>query len=356
MAKATPWLPAGFGSRPGTGGPPVQDSGHRCQLPRLNQHPRPPVGDFTNHRDRRSAHRLRQLQETLLGATGVLAIAAWGSEAEVARGRLGRRPGARGLAGGLWPIGYLGVRDQLIGHRPDAEPMGSRPRAGGKVSRMWPVRTDAACSPASWGPRLITDLTLRTTPDAPPAAGCLRKGPLEALGWPAPLARWLQLTTGVDSTGEPAEPAAAREPKNAFVCSAWPARQREALADQSTEIQGRASAGPDPRPAPRSRRLEALRPWPSRAQRPGWLLAASGCCHMPASCWPRPRPARSYRWCWRPASRPRYAWATAEALPRLPGWRTCAGLCGRHGGYLTVLQQRIVTAVPAWSDAPLTPP
>jgi len=346
--QATPWLPAGFGSRLGWG-PAVQDTATVVSCQRLNRILDHAVGDFTVTVE--AGTPLRQLQETLWSHGQWLAIDwPWGSEADGSgAGSVGGLV-ARGLAGGLCHR-YLGVRDQLIGiglMRTD----GVAARAGGKVVKNVAGYDLMRLFTGSWGSLgLITELTLRTTPMPPQRRGLLLQGPLEALDG---LRRWLlrsSLTPELIDWWSPAlSLRAAREPKNALLLS-LASVSAEALADQSTEIQGRAEAlglhgqRLDPE------RLEALRAVAlGERSAQGWLLRL-GLLPSHASELLADRALRDLPLVLGAGSGLGYAWATAEALPayRVEELRR---LCCRHGGYLTVLQQPQSTAVPAWSDAP----
>ncbi len=167
--QATPWLPAGFGSRLGWG-PAVQDTATVVSCQRLNRILDHAVGDFTVTVE--AGTPLRQLQETLWSHGQWLAIDwPWGSEADGSgAGSVGGLV-ARGLAGGLCHR-YLGVRDQLIGiglMRTD----GVAARAGGKVVKNVAGYDLMRLFTGSWGSLgLITELTLRTTPMPPQRRAC----------------------------------------------------------------------------------------------------------------------------------------------------------------------------------------
>ena len=181
--QASPWLPAGQGSRLHWGPPVLAAPGEEqplvvstSRLDRLLEHC---TGDFTV--TVQAGMPLTQLQSELAGENQWLAIdAPWGSGA--ADGQQGTIGGlvARGLAGGLRQR-YLGVRDQLIGIgllRAD----GIAARAGGKVVKNVAGYDLMRLFTGSWGILgLITELTLRTFPRPPQRRGLLLQGALPAL-------------------------------------------------------------------------------------------------------------------------------------------------------------------------------
>ena len=181
--QASPWLPAGQGSRLHWGAPVQPAPGESeplvvstARLDRLIEHC---VGDFTV--TVQAGMPLQQLQAELGRQQQWLAIDwPWGSgPAGEASGTVGGLV-ARGLAGGLRQR-YLGVRDQLIGIgllRAD----GTAARAGGKVVKNVAGYDLMRLFTGSWGSLgLITELTLRTFPLPPRRGGLLIRGPLQAL-------------------------------------------------------------------------------------------------------------------------------------------------------------------------------
>ncbi|MGB5135564.1 MAG: FAD-binding oxidoreductase, partial [Prochlorococcaceae cyanobacterium] len=195
--QATPWLPAGTGSRLDWG-PPVQPGPGRrealvlstARLDRIVEHN---PGDFTV--TVQAGTPLVVLQEELALHRQWLTLDwPWGTaEAPGASGEAGLGAGsvgglvARGLAGG-YRQRYLGVRDQLIGIgvlRAD----GTAARAGGKVVKNVAGYDLMRLLCGSWGSlALITEVTLRTQPLPPQRRGLWLHGPLQRL---QPLARWL---------------------------------------------------------------------------------------------------------------------------------------------------------------------
>ena len=171
--QASPWLPAGQGSRLHWG-PPVQPGPGESEplvvstvrLDRLLEHC---VGDFTV--TVQAGMPLQALQAELQRQGQWLAIdRPWGSgPGGEASGTVGGLV-ARGLAGGLRQR-YLGVRDQLIGIgllRAD----GTAARAGGRVVKNVAGYDLMRLFCGSWGSLgLITELTLRTLPVPPRRRG-----------------------------------------------------------------------------------------------------------------------------------------------------------------------------------------
>ncbi|MFM7651328.1 MAG: FAD-binding oxidoreductase [Synechococcus sp.] len=181
--QASPWLPAGQGSRLHWG-PPVQPGPGESEplvlstarLDRLLEHC---VGDFTV--TVQAGMPLQALQAELQRQGQWLAIdRPWGSGPDgEASGTVGGLV-ARGLAGGLRQR-YLGVRDQLIGIgllRAD----GTAARAGGKVVKNVAGYDLMRLFTGSWGSLgLITAITLRTQPRPPERRGLWISGDLKAL-------------------------------------------------------------------------------------------------------------------------------------------------------------------------------
>jgi glycolate oxidase FAD binding subunit len=181
--QASPWLPAGSGSRLGWGAPVLPGSGEHEPLvvstSRLNHLVEHCRGDFTV--SVQAGMPLQTLQRELADAGQWLALDwPWGSgPAGAASGTVGGLI-ARGLAGGLRQR-YLGVRDQLIGIqllRAD----GTVARAGGKVVKNVAGYDLMRLLCGSWGSLgLITELTLRTYPLPRQRSGLLVQGPAPAL-------------------------------------------------------------------------------------------------------------------------------------------------------------------------------
>ncbi|WP_432785307.1 FAD-binding oxidoreductase [Cyanobium sp. BSA11S] len=172
-AEGTPWLPAGSGSRLHWG-PPVRDTATVVSTQRLNRIVDHAVGDFTVTVE--AGTPLRELQEVLRRENQWLTIDwPWGSDADGnGAGSVGGLV-ARGLAGGLRQR-YLGVRDQLIGIgllRAD----GVAAHAGGKVVKNVAGYDLMRLFTGSWGSLgLITEVTLRTSPQPPERRGLLLQG------------------------------------------------------------------------------------------------------------------------------------------------------------------------------------
>ncbi len=349
-AAATPWLPAGSGSRLAWG-PPVRDTATVLSTAGLNRILEHATGDFTVTVE--AGLPLRELQEALRAENQWLAIDwPWGSGADGAgAGTVGGLV-ARGLAGGLRQR-YLGVRDQLIGIallRAD----GTAARAGGRVVKNVAGYDLMRLFSGSWGSLgLITELTLRTQPQPPERRGLLLQGPLEAL---EALRRWLlrsSLTPElIDWWSAPLAARAGAEPLPALLLSLASVSEA-ALAGQCREIRGRADdLGLTNRPLD-PERLEALRAValgdPAEA---GWLLRL-GVLPAETAGLLAERALRELPVvlgagtglgdAWAPASLPAY---------RVEELRRC---CAARGGVLTVLRQPEGSAVPAWEDAPSRP-
>jgi glycolate oxidase FAD binding subunit len=181
--QASPWLPAGLGSRLHWGPPVLPAAGEArpltistARLDRLVEHC---SGDFTV--TVQAGMPLERLQAELAREKQWLAIDwPWGSGPD--GGGSGSVGGlvARGMAGGLRQR-YLGVRDQLIGIallRAD----GTAARAGGKVVKNVAGYDLMRLFSGSWGSLgLITELTLRTFPQPPHRGGLLIRGDGAAL-------------------------------------------------------------------------------------------------------------------------------------------------------------------------------
>ena len=175
---ATPWQPAGLGSRL-SWGPPVAPGSSTVSCRQLRGIVEHSPGDFTV--TVQAGTPLVELQEELAHHRQWLALDwPWGSgPGGKASGSLGGLV-ARGLAGGLRQR-YLGVRDQLIGIgllRAD----GTAARAGGKVVKNVAGYDLMRLFTGSWGSLgLITELTLRTFPHPPQRRGLLLQGDLSLL-------------------------------------------------------------------------------------------------------------------------------------------------------------------------------
>jgi glycolate oxidase FAD binding subunit len=369
-AEATPWLPAGQGSRlhwgppvaiPGGGAPTVVS----CRrLDRLIDHA---VGDFTV--TVQAGLGLKNLQEALAEQQQWLAIDwPWGSGADGAgAGSVGGLV-ARGLAGGLLQR-HLGVRDQVIGIgllRSD----GTAAHAGGRVVKNVAGYDLMRLFTGSWGSLgLITELTLRTAPLPPVRRGLLVQGELAVL---EALRRWL-LTSSLTpelidwwsralSAQAGGEPAAGLLISLASVSHDALAEQIEAIASQAVALGLRAQPLD-------SERLEALR---SLGLGEGLILQGGGAGGPPGG-----------RWLLRLGVLPSHgaellAHRLLQAVPVALGAGSGLGLtwaqagsgpgqlapfqvqelrrrCTELGGYLTVLEQPEGAALAAWGDAPDRP-
>jgi len=346
--QATPWQPAGLGSRL-SWGPPVADGSPTVSCSRLRGIVEHSPGDFTV--TAQAGTPLVEVQAELAHHGQWLALDwPWGSgPAGEASGSLGGLV-ARGLAGGLRQR-YLGVRDQLIGIeliRAD----GTRARAGGKVVKNVAGYDLMRLFTGSWGALgLITSVTLRTLPLPPERRGLWLSGPLEALGQ---LSGWL-----LSSSLSPeridwwrADPAQggdtgllislasinARTLEEQIACIAAKATPFgiAALPLEPADLDARVahSRGPGPAACDWLLRL-AVRP----SQAPA-LLAESALASLPA--------------CLSAGSGIGTTWAAADQLPayRVEALRrSCLG----WGGYLTVLRQPAGAQLPAWLDAPSRP-
>ncbi|MCT0230989.1 FAD-binding oxidoreductase [Synechococcus sp. CS-1324] len=345
---AVPWLPTGLGSRLDWG-PAVQGPATELSCQRLDRILDHAIGDFTV--TVQAGLPLRHLQETLRSHQQWLAIDwPWGSEADGSgAGTVGGLV-ARGLAGGL-SHRYLGVRDQLIGiglMRTD----GVAARAGGKVVKNVAGYDLMRLFTGSWGSLgLITELTLRTTPQPPQRLGLLLQGPLEALDQ---LRRWLlrsSLTPELIDWWTPALcQKAAREPRNALLLS-LASVSAGALADQSLEIQRHAESLALHGQPLDPERLEALRAVALGQRQPGGWLLRLGLLPSRAAALLGERALRDLPLVLGAGSGLGYAWAPTGALPayRVEELRR---LCLGHGGFLTVLEQPAPRTLPAWLDAP----
>jgi glycolate oxidase FAD binding subunit len=356
--QASPWLPAGQGSRLHWGPPVLPAPGEEqplvvstSRLDRVIEHC---VGDFTV--TVQAGMPLAQLQAELSRQNQWLAIdAPWGSDATSATdGNQGSIGGlvARGLAGGLRQR-YLGVRDQLIGIgllRAD----GTAARAGGKVVKNVAGYDLMRLFTGSWGSLgLITELTLRTFPHPPQRRGLLLQGDLSSLEslrrqalaaalLPQRLDWWSTAMAG----GQPAlllslvsvSAEAIGDQLTQHCQAAERAGLRAERLDpeqlQVLESAGRGNAGS---PGPEGQWLLQLGVLPARGAE---LLAD------PA--------LRGLRLSLAAGAGQGIAWAAAQEVPshRVEQLRR---RCEALGGFLTVLQQPDSSALPAWGDSPGRP-
>jgi len=346
--QATPWQPAGLGSRL-SWGPPVAAGSTTVSCSRLRGIIEHSPGDFTV--TARAGTPLAELQAALAHHGQWLALDwPWGSgPAGEASGSLGGLV-ARGLAGGLRQR-YLGVRDQLIGIeliRAD----GTRARAGGKVVKNVAGYDLMRLFTGSWGALgLITSLTLRTLPVPPQRQGLWLSGPLQALGqlggWllssslsPERIDWWRTDPAPEGDTGLLISLASinARTLDEQIACIAAKAGPLgiAALPLEPADLEARVtrSRGPGPEACDWVLRL-AVRP----SQAPA-LLAEPVLAGLPV--------------CLSAGSGIGTTWAAADQLPayRVEALRRS---CQAWGGYLTVLRQPAGAQLPAWLDAPSRP-
>ena len=346
--QATPWQPAGLGSRL-SWGPPVAAGSTTVSCGRLRGIVEHSPGDFTV--TAQAGTPLVEVQAELAHHGQWLALDwPWGSgPAGEASGSLGGLV-ARGLAGGLRQR-YLGVRDQLIGIeliRAD----GTRARAGGKVVKNVAGYDLMRLFTGSWGALgLITSVTLRTLPLPPQRRGLWLSGPLEALGqlsgWllssslsPERIDWWRAGPAPGGDTGLLISLASinARTLDEQITCIAAKATPFgiAALPLEPADLDARVakSRGPGPEACEWLLRL-AVRP----SQAPV-LLAEAALAGLPV--------------CLSAGSGIGFAWAAADQLPayRVEALRRS---CQGWGGYLTVLRQPAGAQLPAWLDAPSRP-
>ena len=365
--QATPWLPAGQGTRlhwgaPVAAGTPVVS----CRrLDRLLEHA---VGDFTV--TVQAGMPLRDLQAALAEQGQWLALDwPWGSGADgQGSGSIGGLV-ARGMAAGLRQR-YLGVRDQVIGLallRAD----GTAARAGGQVVKNVAGYDLVRLFAGSWGSLgLITELSLRTYPQPHRRQGLWLQGGLAALErlrqrllaaalapelvdwWTAPLAQ---------AAGQVPEPGLLVS--LASVSAAAIEAQLQAIASEAE------AAGLHPHRLD-SERLEAFRaaalgpglgglnsdlasPDPANSQGERWLLRLGVLPSQGAALLEGPALAGVPAWL-EGGSGLGLAWAPASQLPtyRVEQLRRH---CQELGGALTVLEQPAGAHLPAWEDAPSRP-
>ena len=385
--QATPWLPAGQGSRLHWGAPVAADTPVvSCRrLDRLLEHA---VGDFTV--TVQAGMPLRDLQAALAEQGQWLALDwPWGSGAAgQGSGSIGGLV-ARGMAAGLRQR-YLGVRDQVIGLallRAD----GTAARAGGKVVKNVAGYDLVRLFAGSWGSLgLITELSLRTYPQPHRRQGLWLQGGLAELErlrqrllaaalapelvdwWNAPLAQAAgqaprpgllvslasvsaaaigaqlqEIAREAGATGLDSQRLDSEQLEAFRAAALGPGLGGLSSGLESTDLPGGQSnvlgpdRGPDPDPEPANNRGErwllrlgvlpshgaALLGDPALAGVPGWLEGGSGL---------------------------GLAWAPAHQLPayRVEQLRR---RCQELGGALTVLEQPAGAHIPAWEDAPSRP-
>ena len=361
--QATPWLPAGQGSRLHWGAPVAADTPVvSCRrLDRLLEHA---VGDFTV--TVQAGMPLRDLQAALAEQGQWLALDwPWGSGADGQdSGSIGGLV-ARGMAAGLRQR-YLGVRDQVIGLallRAD----GTAARAGGKVVKNVAGYDLVRLFAGSWGSLgLITELSLRTYPQPRQRRGLWLQGGLAELErlrqrlLAAPLAPEL-----IDWWSAPLALAAGQAPQPGLLVS-LASVSAAAIEAQLQAIGSEAeAAGLQPQRLD-SERLEAFRavalgpglgvdpgPTPASDQGQQWLLRLGVLPSHGAALLGDPALAGAAAWI-EGASGLGLAWAPA---PQLPAYRVeqLRRRCQELGGALTVLEQPAGADLPAWEDAPSRP-
>ncbi|MBJ7492758.1 MAG: FAD-binding oxidoreductase [Synechococcales cyanobacterium SupBloom_Metag_052] len=355
--QATPWLPAGQGTRLPWGAPVAADTPVvSCRrLDRLLEHA---VGDFTV--TVQAGMPLRDLQAALAEQGQWLALDwPWGSGADGQdSGSIGGLV-ARGMAAGLRQR-YLGVRDQVIGLallRAD----GTAARAGGKVVKNVAGYDLVRLFAGSWGSLgLITELSLRTYPLPRQRRGLWLQGGLAELErlrqklLAAALAPEL-----VDWWSAPLALAAGQAPQPGLLVS-LASVSAAAIGAQLTEITSEAeAAGLQPQQLD-SERLEAIRAValgpgldPANSQGQRWLLRLGVLPSQGMALLGDPALAGVPGWL-EGGSGLGLAWAPAQQLPayRVEQLRR---RCQELGGALTLLEQPTGADLPAWEDAPSRP-
>lgn len=355
--QATPWLPAGQGTRLSWGAPVAADTPVvSCRrLDRLLEHA---VGDFTV--TVQAGMPLRDLQAALAEQGQWLALDwPWGSGADGQdSGSIGGLV-ARGMAAGLRQR-YLGVRDQVIGLallRAD----GTAARAGGKVVKNVAGYDLVRLFAGSWGSLgLITELSLRTYPLPRQRRGLWLQGGLAELErlrqklLAAALAPEL-----VDWWSAPLALAAGQAPQPGLLVS-LASVSAAAIGAQLTEITSEAeAAGLQPQQLD-SERLEAFRAValgpgldPANSQGQRWLLRLGVLPSQGMALLGDPALAGVPGWL-EGGSGLGLAWAPAQQLPayRVEQLRR---RCQELGGALTLLEQPTGADLPAWEDAPSRP-
>jgi glycolate oxidase FAD binding subunit len=362
--QATPWLPAGSGSRLAWGAAvqagPEQSEPLVLSTARLNRILNYSPEDFTV--TVQAGTPLVVLQQELAHHRQWLALDwPWGSGPDgSASGSVGGLV-ARGLAGGARQR-YLGVRDQLIGIglvRAD----GTAARAGGQVVKNVAGYDLMRLLAGSWGSlALIRELTLRTLPIPPERRGLWLQGPASEL---AAMARWLldsslsperidwQHTAPSAGSGldTPASPSGGLLLSLASISA-------QTLDEQIACIRERAPALTleclDA--AGLSRRLGAgLGDGSAAAQpaAPAWLLRLGVRAAELPGLLQAPELAAT-NWCFAAGSGLGMVWAEPSQLASHQVHqlrRRCSDL----GGHLSVLRQPPGSEIPAWLDAPSRP-
>jgi glycolate oxidase FAD binding subunit len=353
--EATPWLPAGLGSRLDWGPAVAADSAviSGRALAGIREHS---ADDFTV--TVAAGTPLVVLQEALAHHRQWLSVdLPWGSADTSIGGLI-----ARGLSGG-YRQRHMGLRDQLLGIqllRSD----GVLARAGGRVVKNVAGYDLMRLLTGSWGSlALITEVTLRTQP-IPPQRRCLViQGSAAAL---QPLGRWLL--------------GSSLSPERIDLWSA-PLAQDAGLGQQPLLLLGLASIDAttlDEQIACVAAKARELAPTPGQAP-----LVHTPDADAAAALLASARGTGHADWLLRLAVPPSQLWTLLESpeLQGLPvtmatgsgigdGWASAAALpryrvealrrrCQQLGGYLTVLRQPTpppgTQALPAWLDAPSRP-
>ena len=352
--QASPWLPAGLGTRLDWG-PQVSPGSTVVSCQKLNQILEHSPGDFTVRVQ--AGTPLVELQAALAHHGQWLAVdAPWGQPSQGSIGGLV----ARGLAGGFRQR-YLGVRDQVIGIsllRAD----GTAAKAGGQVVKNVAGYDLMRLLAGSWGSlALITELNLRTLPIPPERRGLWIKGELEGL---TTLSQWLLasslspervdwqrqgngfwgLLISLASISSPtlAEQISCLQAKAADFGLEAEVLERDAL--EARETQGRGPAPSDSLANPIS------------TTNPAWLLRLGvKPSEIPELLRELSQPnLQGLGVVLSAGSGLGYAWASTADLPSYKA-EALRRLCHHLGGYLTVLKQPAANDLPAWLDAPARP-
>lgn len=361
--QATPWLPAGSGSRLDWG-PPVQPGRGQSEVlvlstARLEGIVEHNPGDFTV--TVRAGTPLVVLQQELACHRQWLTVDwPWGTAEPATSTGLGAGLGggtvgglvARGLAGG-YRQRYLGVRDQLIGIgllRAD----GTAARAGGKVVKNVAGYDLMRPLCGSWGSlALITEVTLRTQPLPPQRRGLWLHGPISRL---LPLARWLLNSSLSPERLDWHQHTLPQTPSALLVslASISPQTLDEQIACIGEQAQQAGVAMDTLAPERLEAHLELGRG--AATPHPGWLLRAGVLPARVPALLEAPE-VRDLSVVIGAGSGLGDLWAAAGTLPpyRVEALRS---RCRELGGQLTVLRQPPgppAAAIPAWLDAPARP-
>lgn len=362
--QATPWLPAGGGSRlawgPAVQAGPGQSEPLVLSTARLNRILSFSPEDFTV--TVQAGTPLVVLQQELAHHRQWLALDwPWGSGPDgSASGSVGGLV-ARGLAGGARQR-YLGVRDQLIGIglvRAD----GTAARAGGQVVKNVAGYDLMRLLAGSWGSlALISELTLRTLPVPPERRGLWLQGPAGEL---AAMARWLLESSlsperidwqhtapssgaGLDSPAGPSGglllslasiSAQTLDEQIACIRERAPALTLECLDEAGLSRRLGAGLGDGSAAAQPASPAWLLRLGVRAAELPGLLQAPE---------------LAATSWCFAAGSGLGMVWAEPSRLADHQV-NQLRRRCGELGGHLSVLRQPPGSRIPAWLDAPSRP-